>query len=181
MKWRRIFRRALALAACLALCLAPVGAADPSPAPTGGALVEDTLGVELPIVGSMKAGANIMTVTLPVEIPFVVQVDQTGAYLGLLAASGAVVKNSSATAAVELTVVGITDNGNYLDKLELTLTGEQAVPLAAGMAEAPLGRAEAGGELPLRLSGGARAGGSLGADGEVFTLGLTLKAVQVKK
>lgn len=178
MEWRILFRRALALTVCLALCLPPAGAADPAPVPSGGALVDGTQMVELPIQGSMKTRADIITVVLPVEIPFVVEVDETGAFLRLLAASGAAVKNRSTAAAVDLSVSGVTDPGGYLGKLELTLTGDRAVSLSAGMAEAPLGTVEAGGDLPLRLTGAARGGGSLGSDGELFTIGFSIKATK---
>ena len=174
-----IIRRVLALAGGLALCLFTAGASDPSPPPSGGTLVETTLGIDIPIQGAMTAREDIICVTLPVEIPFLVLVDDTGNYIRLLAASNAAVKNRSASVDVALSVADVTDPGGYLDKLTLTLTGDRPVTLEVGMDEKPLGTVAAEENLPLSLSGSAKAPENMGSDGETFKINFLVKVSKI--
>lgn len=182
MRRRTSYRRALPLV--LFLCLlfrlpAALGAEGEIAVPEGGQLVKQGT-VVIPIQGGMVSRTDVISVVLPMSIPFVLDMAEDGTLDRVLSATGAITNYS--LSGVDVAVNEVKDTGGLLTQMELYLAaGDGQVKLTDGTAQAlPLATLPAspdgiaGQSLPLTVGGSATGALSYG-DGDTFNVDITLK------
>ena len=135
--------------------------------------------------GQFQENVRLISVTLPATIPFILDVDGAGELTRVLSATAALTNRSDMGVTVSLT--GVTDPGGLLGKVKLYLTPDPLpaggrVELSAGTGKtntlavmAPLAGSTPG-RAAVKVEGEGLPGvTNAGSDGNIFTVGLTLK------
>ena len=147
--------------------------------------VTGDVNADVELQGQVWENAELLSVTLPATIPFILDVDGTGALKRVLSATATLTNRSDMGVKVTLTEVADTDS--LLGKVSLSLIpdplpagGSVALSAGGGKTDELASLAAQAAGVPttctLKVDGAAKAGvPSVGGDGDTFTVGLTLK------
>ena len=147
--------------------------------------VTGDVNADVELHGQVWENAELLSVTLPATIPFILDVDGTGGLKRVLSATATLTNRSDMGVKVTLTEVADTDS--LLGKVSLSLVpdplptgGSVALSAGGGKTDELASLAAQAAGVPttctLKVDGAAKAGvPSVGGDGDTFTVGLTLK------
>ena len=135
--------------------------------------------------GQVQENVELLAVTIPAGIPFILDVDGTGALTRVLSATGRVTNRSDM--AIDVTLASVSDDGAnpLLGKADLYLVPDPApagytrTKLAAGSPNTALAAGLAkDAAVALTVEGEPKANAGLGVDGDTFTIATVLKVTK---
>ena len=135
--------------------------------------------------GQVQENVELLAVTIPAGIPFILDVDGTGALTRVLSATGRVTNRSDM--AIDVTLASVSDDtpNPLLGKADLYLVPDPApagytrTKLAAGSPNTALAEGLAkDAAVALTVEGEPKANASLGVDGDTFTIATVLKVTK---
>ena len=135
--------------------------------------------------GQVQENVELLAVTIPAGIPFILDVDGTGALTRVLSATGRVTNRSDMAINVALASVSDDTQNPLLGKADLYLVPDPApagytrTKLAAGSPDTALAAGLAkDAAVALTVEGEPKANANLGADGDTFTIATVLKVTK---
>ena len=135
--------------------------------------------------GQVQENVELLAVTIPAGIPFILDVDGTGALTRVLSATGRVTNRSDM--AIDVTLASVSDDTQnpLLGKADLYLVPDPApagytrAKLAAGSPNTALAAGLAkDAAVALTVEGDPKANAGLGMDGDTFTIATVLKVTK---
>ena len=135
--------------------------------------------------GQVQENVELLAVTIPAGIPFILDVDGTGALTRVLSATGRVTNRSDM--AIDVTLASVSDDTQnpLLGKADLYLVPDPApagytrAKLAAGSPNTALAAGLAkDAAVALMVEGDPKANAGLGVDGDTFTIATVLKVTK---
>ena len=135
--------------------------------------------------GQVQENVELLAVTIPAGIPFILDVDGTGALTRVLSATGRVTNRSDMAINVALASVSDDAQNPLLGKADLYLVPDPApagytrTKLAAGSPDTALAAGLAkDAAVALTVEGEPKANAGLGVDGDTFTIATVLKVTK---
>ena len=135
--------------------------------------------------GQVQENVELLAVTIPAGIPFILDVDGTGALTRVLSATGRVTNRSDM--AIDVALASVSDDGAnpLLGKADLYLVPDPApagytrAKLAAGSPNTALAEGLAkDAAVALTVEGDPKENAGLGVDGDTFTIATVLKVTK---